>query len=248
MIPRGDFAVDFIQIKIINWEKYQPRKDIKNPSWFAISNRIVEDPKLYSLLDAEWKALLYILSVASQGNSGSVIVYLDHALRVCKIRRKTLFNLINKLDSLGVTSTYAGVTQALLDTTNTTNKTRQNNILSTRPNADGDRRQFDFGILYEGYPRKEGKHKGLALCRSQIKSQEDYDQLKLAIERYSEHIKIKSIESKFIKLFSSFISGGQWRDWLDLQTGTSSGVKKQTTLELLMDLEAADKAKGESNG
>ena len=114
--------MDFIEVEVINWAKHQPRKDIKHPTWFALSNRILEDSKLFSLTDSEWKALLYVFCQASQQASSAVVrLDLAHARRVCEIQEKTLRSALDKLAYAGVTRTLrardAHVTDTLRDTT-----------------------------------------------------------------------------------------------------------------------------------
>lgn len=212
--------MELIQVKIVNWSKHQPRKDIKHPSWFALSNRIFEDSKLFSLSDSEWKAFIYILCQASQQNSDIVSINLDHAKRVVEISEKSIRSAIEKLTYANVTSTYANVTDALRDTTlhYTTNTTEQTNTpTSAKPDA-----EFDFDALYKKYPRKEGKQRGIEICKRSIKSVADYDALAFAITRYGEKVARDQLESKYIKQFSSFMA--TWRDWLDPETGTALGV------------------------
>lgn len=91
-----------MQIKIKNWDKYQPRKDIKNPTWFALSNRIFEDPDLFSLTDAELRALLYIFCQASQKNSAEICLNLTHAERIGQLKKEAVFLAVEKLSDIGI--------------------------------------------------------------------------------------------------------------------------------------------------
>ncbi len=93
-----------IEIEIKNWGKHQ-RKDVKKPSWFALSNRILEDSKLFDLSDAQWKALIYIFSQASQQGSEKVILNLAHASRVCGISESVMKSTVSHLSHVGVTQT-----------------------------------------------------------------------------------------------------------------------------------------------
>jgi hypothetical protein len=72
---------------------------------------------------------------------------------------------------------------------------------------------FDLEALYKMYPRKEGKTRGLAKLHAQIKTQEDYDQLKQAIHNYTSGL--ISTEKEFIKHFSTFANC--WRDYLEAE-------------------------------
>lgn len=78
--------------------------------------------------------------------------------------------------------------------------------------------RFDFSKVYTRYPRKEGKTLGMAKCKAQIKTTEDYELLLNAVENYK--AKKTGIEAKFLLHFSSFMNS--WRDWLDKETGTAT--------------------------
>jgi hypothetical protein len=77
--------------------------------------------------------------------------------------------------------------------------------------------RFDFESLYLKYPRKQGKGKGLARCKAQVKTQEDYNALSRAIDKYRMYCLKEKTERQFIKHFSTFMS--EWRDWLDSDVG-----------------------------
>lgn len=79
------------------------------------------------------------------------------------------------------------------------------------------RTQFNFDALYKNYPLKKGKSKGIALCERGIKTPEDYQGLRKAIERYAAECVREAKEPRFILHFSTFM--GRWRDWLDPEHG-----------------------------
>lgn len=71
-------------------------------------------------------------------------------------------------------------------------------------------------ILYQNYPRKEGKSVGFKRLLNAIKSQKDFDDFLLAVKNYSAMVADKEIN--FIKQFSSFVgtprTGEPWRDYI----------------------------------
>lgn len=95
----------------------------------------------------------------------------------------------------------------------------------------------DLESVYESYPRHEGKSKGLDRLKTQIKTQQDLANLRLAVKHYSE--KVKGTEAQFIKQFSSFVS--EWTDWVDPKTGTVAQAKKGS-MELWREKRAAEGA------
>jgi hypothetical protein len=73
--------------------------------------------------------------------------------------------------------------------------------------------EFDFDLVYDQYPMKKGKKKGIAKCRTVIKTQSDFDRLLLAVKNYAiENEHLKGDDRRFIKHFSSFMSC--WEDYL----------------------------------
>lgn len=99
-----------MEIEIINWEKYNPRKDVKRHSWMAISNRMIEDADIYELTGDEFKAWIYCLSRASQEGRPNVKIDFRHALRVAGITEKSILAMLKKMQNCGsVTYAYADV-------------------------------------------------------------------------------------------------------------------------------------------
>lgn len=70
-------------------------------------------------------------------------------------------------------------------------------------------------IYLELYPLKEGKQKGIETLSKSVKTPEDLELLKSAIEKYKRSIK----DPKYIKHFSTFAT--EWKDWLDASAGQS---------------------------
>lgn len=79
---------------------------------------------------------------------------------------------------------------------------------------------FDFEPLYQKYPRKEGKTRGIAKCVKEVCTKEAYEELSVAIDRFAKQCRQRGTESRFIPHFSTFM--GTWRDWLDPQAGTTN--------------------------
>ena len=67
--------------------------------------------------------------------------------------------------------------------------------------------------IYETYPRKEGKRKGVDKLKSQLQTPEDLESFKKAVLNYSSHCLNRNIELQYIKQFSTFVSC--WEDWIN---------------------------------
>jgi len=77
-----------------------------------------------------------------------------------------------------------------------------------------------------GYPRKEGKFKGVQKLSKEIKTEQDLADLKLAIDNYAKLCVGK--EKEYIKHFSTF--AGCWRDYLDSETVDNSTTSEMNDL------------------
>lgn len=80
--------------------------------------------------------------------------------------------------------------------------------------------KLDYESLYKIYPLKRGKQKGIDKCRAQIKTREDFENLKTAIDNYKLDIVKQGTDPKYIKHFSTFM--GLWREYLDPDIGHCS--------------------------
>ena len=74
---------------------------------------------------------------------------------------------------------------------------------------------FDFGLVYDLYPRKQGKQNGLKKCLKEIKTQEKYDNLLKAVKNYKLETDQNNTEQKYIKQFSTFM--GCWEDYVETE-------------------------------
>jgi hypothetical protein len=218
--------MSFVEIRIRNWEKFNPqRKDVKHHSWFRLNNSILEDPDFCDFSGDEFKVWIYILSQASKQMTAKIRVHFTHATRICGLKKSVLVEALKKLVKLNICVSFDTDTLRERYANGPPHNITEHNITEHNTYAQAEARAFDFEILYNQYPRKQGKSQGIKKLQSSIKSQEDFNKLKMAIEKYSEHCKTNATEKKFIKHFSSFVS--EWRDWLDPDIGSSFTFKKR---------------------
>ena len=92
--------------------------------------------------------------------------------------------------------------------TNNNNNNNNNKNNNNKP-------QFDFDLIYDAYPRKEGKSAGIKKCVSKIKSQKRYDQLLLSVNNYAKKMYRENTQTNYMKLFSTFMSN--WDDYIEVQ-------------------------------
>ena len=214
-----------IHLKISNWDKHQPRKDLKSYKWFALSNDFHLDQKFHNFNSEEKLVWVYLLCEASkQAKGGDVVLVLDHWCRLIGISKKIVLQVIEKIESVRVAYRSVQIRTnpsryTTLHNTTLHNKTEHNTVTS-----DETKKVYDFELLYKIYPLKKGKAAGLSRLNKIIKTQNDFDLMKLAIERYTADVQKKGTDPKYIKHFSSFIGSidvQPWKDWLDDNAGSA---------------------------
>lgn len=66
-----------VRIHILNWEKYQPRSDVKHSSWFRMEHGLYFDPEWAAFSALEHHVWVWLLACASMKNRG--ILELEHS-------------------------------------------------------------------------------------------------------------------------------------------------------------------------
>lgn len=214
-------------ISLPNWSKFNPRSDRSNYSWFRFENKFFQDQKIFGLTDTQKCLYLFILCLASQENKSDFELDSEFASMFLRSNKDDIIKNLMIIESRGLMTARCrrddGVMTALRPATNATNVRDERTILSNQkkdaasPSA---RCILDFESIYSKYPRKEGKNKGMRICKAQIKTEEEFGLLGEAVSRYTDHCKKTITDPKFIKLFSTFMAS--WRDWLDPETGSNT--------------------------
>jgi hypothetical protein len=213
---------DNLTVTIKNWDTYNPRNDVKNPSWFRMSNGFFEDPDFYDFTAIEIQTWIYIMSLASKKSSATITINFTHAERIGRIKRRELLEAAKKLQAIhvitvdvtdaererngDVTETHATLHNKtdITDITNTSTLTRASVLAS-------------LDLLYRRYPKKRGKAAGIKRLAGMVKTQDDLDSVTRALDTYLRYLKREATEPRYILHFSSWVS--EWRDWLDNDAG-----------------------------
>lgn len=92
---------------------------------------------------------------------------------------------------------------------------------------------FDLELVYQHYPRKKGKSKGLEKLEQLIKNQADFDRLMCGVIAFAQEQARDRTELKFIPYFSTWVSDKVWLDYAEKSpaSGPLSGESKRLTLE-----------------
>ncbi len=71
----------------------------------------------------------------------------------------------------------------------------------------------NFEKIWERYPRREGKKEAERHFLVTVKTDQDWESIKWALENYKEYLKTDKIDNKFIKMGSTWFNN--WQDWLN---------------------------------
>jgi hypothetical protein len=86
-----------IEVTILNWEKYQFRKEVKNPSWFRLENRMWNDQQFFYFSAEERWIWVCLLSLASQKQSATLLVNEDWLSQDSRVGIPTITSALKKL-------------------------------------------------------------------------------------------------------------------------------------------------------
>lgn len=144
-----------MKIEIVNWEKYNPRHDVKHTTWFRLQNTWWMDSAI-TPLDSDGKVIwLVLLSFASQRSCGVYDLDMTFVSTVTGVPEDKLLVVLNKLKDSGnikiatLRGRYPRRTQTLRGRHATDGRT---------DGRDGrDERTFDEGSTTTSHPGKESK-------------------------------------------------------------------------------------------
>lgn len=225
--PESIGDMDFIEITVLNWEKYNPRKDVQHSSWLRFQHDLFDNHEFYDFSHAELCFWIYVLCLSSKKNSCVVALNLNHAKTIGRFTKSVIESAIQKLEVISAISrtrdvhgTCAVRPRALRDETNETNDHAQSADCAI---------DLNFETVYEKYPRKVGKKRGMTILKSTIKTPERLLAACQAVENYRRYLSASKTEPRFIKYFSTFAN--EWTDWLNASNGSSENFSKMTASE-----------------
>jgi len=96
--------LDFIEITINNWEKYNARSDVRKSWWFKLSNDICNDPDMRHLSNAQFRVWVYLLSMSSKTANARLRVYFKDVWTLTKLNRKKTLSLFKHLENIKIIS------------------------------------------------------------------------------------------------------------------------------------------------
>lgn len=86
-----------LNIEICNWNKYQPRNDIKNSSWFRMEHKIYFDCEWSHFTGEEMQCFMYLLATASLKNRSTFSITEEYISQNARISVESVTSAISKL-------------------------------------------------------------------------------------------------------------------------------------------------------
>lgn len=125
---KGSFVlISTIQLEVLNWEKYNPRKDLVKHSWFRLENNLITSPEFFDFDHSEFCLWIYLLGLASQKQTGQISMSVSHAVTVAKIQKESIVSGLLKLQQLQCVQIITSIEHADAQITAPTNE--HNNTL-----------------------------------------------------------------------------------------------------------------------
>lgn len=177
-----------IEIEILNWEKFNPRKDVKATSWFRLDNRFCVDPKFFDLSNDYKMVWIWLLSHASQELAGVVQINLSLVSTMITMPADDVLDCLKIFEKRNVIKIRGDLRDASDRTCNanvrvrtaTNERTNETDVTNERTNG-----------------KVPPNSTGIA-SRSPLKSKLDFDESDLSLaERWSQYASEKQPWRKF---------------------------------------------------
>lgn len=111
----------------------------------------------------------------------------------------------------------------------TTNKNVKNikNVKNSDFDSPVKSEKFDLEYIYQHYPKKQGKKKGIEKLSKIIKTQDTFDLILQGAKKYSEYCAENNTESRYIKQFSTWVNGEHWNDEFETNKSLENEIIKR---------------------
>jgi hypothetical protein len=122
-------ANDSITITINNWTEFQPRKDLKELSWFRLETGIFDGQTYFKLKNDGLILFIFLLSLAAKKNNPVIDLDLEFVSEKIKFKKSEILSLLEilKEKQLVHSSVQIRTDSCLHNITNNTNITEQDN-------------------------------------------------------------------------------------------------------------------------
>lgn len=218
MTASGGSTLGLIDVEILNWERFNPKRDQKTYTWLRLDNDAWASQDLYGLTPTEKFVWIVLLSLASKTNAAKISVDVDFVAHNLGIKADTVSQAIEMICARHLATARGRARPHTTPTYERTN-VRTNDIAQikkpkTAAAPDG------FAEFYSSYPRKVGKTAAMKAWH-RVVSEPGFllADLLAAREKYRAYCAAQGTEPKFIKHPATFLAG--WRDCLDPDFGKS---------------------------
>lgn len=194
--------MDLYSLSISNWETYQPRKDLTKLTWFRVDTGIFNGQTYYLLKNNGLILFMFLLTLAASSNNSCISLSLDYLADKLKFKKEDILVTIKILESLQLVHSFVQVCTDLSPTLQTNKQTNSTVV-------------FDFESAYNLYPLKMGKSDGMKKLKKEIKTNNDLELFKTAINNYKKELERSKTDRKYFKHFSTFVNC--WRDFIFIE-------------------------------
>lgn len=92
--------MDYYEIEIPNWDKYQVRKDLKSMNFIRIQSHIFSDQKFMQLSSSAMLVWFYLLTECGRRMTGQLQVFNKQVTTFCKLRTSKVQSSVSELEQL----------------------------------------------------------------------------------------------------------------------------------------------------
>ena len=234
-----------MHIEIKNWDKYNPRKELKSTAWLRLENNFFSDPKFFALDNNAKMLWFFMLCESSKAMSSKFLFSTQMAIAFLKLSAKEVNFSISNLLKLGVvvihdTRTIVDDTRTIVDDTLRTNErtNERTNIAekmqicvkkSKESKSEKAKRllencKFDFITPYEKYPSNNGRADGMIACVNEITNQDTYGLYCKAVNNYIIYLAKTNYSPKN---FSTFVNN--WEDFIEVKNSEHQSKPIEST-------------------
>ena len=194
-----------IEISINNWDEYNPRKDLKSMPWFRIQSDIGSSESLFGLKpECKW-LFIFLLSHAAKKLTGDFCLEPNYITHYSGVQQSDILKYLKQLETNGlvrITNESDRITNGSVPKRREEKRREEHTHTSCAP---------DLEAVYQKYPLKKGKSRGMKKIQREIKTPDDFERFSKAVDNYANDV--KNTEPRYIKHFSTFVS--EWTDWVD---------------------------------
>ena len=95
-------------VSINKWDDFNPRKDLKNPTWFRMENRFLESVTGLALTNDERVIWIYLLAQRTKTRHHLFAISSSHVSFVCKVQLSEIETCLKKLQDCDLISINVG--------------------------------------------------------------------------------------------------------------------------------------------